>query len=114
MDNSNVIREEIKYEVVYEYGDEILREKLLNYDVFTESNLFKLEFPYILGKEFKDKGDTISYMMYDTNEEILYLLDNENNQFRYNVQEHVICKNDMPVSVRSVFIPVKKKAFNVK
>ncbi len=112
--DSDVIKEEIKYEVVYEAGDAILREKLLDYDSFTETPLFKLEFPYILGKEFRDKADSIEFMMYDQNTESLYVMDKDNKQYKYNVQDHVICVNDMAINVNSVFIPVKKKAFGVK
>ena len=114
MNEERVIKAEINYDKVYEFGDEILREKLLDYELFTTSTLFKLEFPYIFGKEYKDKEDSINYMMYDDKEESLYLIDNDDNQFIYNVQDHVICKNDMPVHVKSVYIPVKKKAFNSK
>jgi len=112
MEKSSVIRAEISYDQVYEYGDTLLRAKLLDYDLFTESKLFKLEFPYIFGKEFKDSGESINYMMYDQTEETLYVIDNDNNQFRYNVQDHVICKNDMAVKVKSLYIPVNKRVFN--
>ena len=112
--DKDIIKEEIKYDKVYEAGDDILREKLLDYDLFTESPLFKLEFPYIFGKEFKDRADEISYMMYDPNDESLYVMDINNEQYKYNVQDHVICVNDMALTVKRVFIPVKKKAFGVK
>lgn len=111
MDDKSVIRAEINYDKVYELGDAILREKLLDYDSFTESKLFKLEFPYLFGKEYQDKIDSINTIVYDTSEDTLYVLDNDNNQYKYNVQDHVICENDFAVPVKSMYIPVKKKVF---
>lgn len=111
MDDNRVLRAEINYEKIYEYGDDLIREKIIDYDSFTESTLFKLEFPYIFGKEYESKENDIKFMMYDENDETLYVVDEEDNQFKYNVQDHVICKNDMVVAVKSLYIPVKKKAF---
>ena len=111
MDDNRVLRAEINYEKIYEYGDDLIREKIIDYDSFTESTLFKLEFPYIFGKEYENKENDIKFMMYDENDETLYVVDEEDNQFKYNVQDHVICKNDMVISVKSLYIPVKKKAF---
>ena len=85
-------------------GIELLKKHLVNSDKLFQSEIYKHELPYVIMKELGKKINDITSMVYDENNEELYILIN-NEQYKFSLHEDGLYLNDFMIDTTTIHIP---------
>ena len=88
-------------------GNNLLKHYMPNFDVFQETDLYKSDMPFVLVENLKEEIKDIESIIYDEKTEELFVL-TKDNQYKFNVDNHVMFVNDFPTYTKQYYVPEGK------
>ena len=85
-------------------GIDLLKKYLVNSEKLFQSEIFKHELPYIIVRELGDNINNITLMVYDEENEELYILINDK-QYKFSLHKDGLYLNDFIIDTNTIHIP---------